>query len=379
MEYTPTNVWPKGMSTGDYFQTVLGPYDYYAIQWGYAPIPGATKPEDEVPALRKLAAAWPDPRHRFETDEDVEWENGHAIDPRVVQFDLTNDNIGWCDAQMQLSDTLVHSIERRFTTPGEAHDPLRQAFGIAMSPLYTCSAVAWHYMAGEELSRAHVGDPGAAAPLSPVSRDRSERAYAFLDAHLFGEKAWNVPPSLMRKMVYSEWESLANVGTWAIDPPLRHDVPIVTYAMLLQTSVLDGMFSPVLLQRLDDLPTKYGAGTTMTLADLFTWTQTSVFGNLRDPKAVRGSEIRRNLQQTYARMLAKMLLAPDPGVPFDAQSLARAELVAVRADAKHAASVPGNDALTQAHLTSLADIADRALSAQTVVPAMPAAAAGDAD
>jgi hypothetical protein len=117
----------------------------------------------------------------------------------------------------------------------------------------------------------------------------------------------------------------------------------------------------------------------MTLADLFTWTQTSVFGNLRDPKAVRGSEIRRNLQQTYARMLAKMLLAPDPGVPFDAQSLARAELVAVRADAKHAASVPGNDALTQAHLTSLADIADRALSAQTVVPAMPAAAAGDAD
>ncbi|HEV2261310.1 MAG TPA: zinc-dependent metalloprotease, partial [Candidatus Rubrimentiphilum sp.] len=58
MEYAPVNVWPKGTSNGDYFQTVLGPYDYYAIKWGYARIPGATTPQAELPTLRRWASAW---------------------------------------------------------------------------------------------------------------------------------------------------------------------------------------------------------------------------------------------------------------------------------------------------------------------------------
>jgi hypothetical protein len=368
MEYTPTNVWPKGMSTGDYFQTVLGPYDYHAIAWGYAPIPGATTPEAEKPELAKSASAWSDPRYRFAMDEDVDWRSGHAIDPRIDQFDLTNDNLGWCDAQLRISDVLVHGIERRYSEVGATHDPLREAFGIALFPLRACSDIAWHYIAGEELSRAHVGDPNAAMPLSPVPRAQSARAFALLDRHVFGTSAWNVSPNLMRQMVYTEWVTDLPQASWAYAPPLRHDVPISTVALDLQTATLDAMFAPVLLQRLDDLPTKYGAGSTMDLADLFTWTQTSVFGDLGGAKPSPG-EIRRNLQQTYARMLAKMLLAPDPGTPFDAQSLARAELIALRDVSRRAAATRGHDALTNAHLVSLAAIADQALTARTVVPA----------
>ena len=73
MEYTPTNVWPKGMSNGDYFQTVLGPYDYYAIKYGYAPISGATTPEQERRTLARWASAWSNPQYRFAMDEDVHW------------------------------------------------------------------------------------------------------------------------------------------------------------------------------------------------------------------------------------------------------------------------------------------------------------------
>ncbi len=41
MEYSPLNLWPKGYRQGTYWQTVLGPYDYHAIHWGYARVPGA--------------------------------------------------------------------------------------------------------------------------------------------------------------------------------------------------------------------------------------------------------------------------------------------------------------------------------------------------
>jgi hypothetical protein len=91
------------MSSGNYFQTVLGPYDYYAIRYGYAPIAGATTPEQERPTLARWASQWSNPWYRFAMDEDVSWASGHAIDPRIDQFDLTNDNLSWCDAQVRIS------------------------------------------------------------------------------------------------------------------------------------------------------------------------------------------------------------------------------------------------------------------------------------
>jgi hypothetical protein len=377
MEYTPTNVWPRGMSNGDYFQTVLGPYDYYAIKWGYQAIPGATTPEAERPTLLRWASVWSDPRYRFAMDEDVQWASGHAIDPRIDQFDLTNDNIGWCESQLKLSSVLIRSIQLRFVQSGETHDPLRQAFAFALFPLQVCSRVAWHYVGGEELSRNHIGDPHAPPPLAPISRAQSKRAFALLDAHLFSASAWNVSPSLLRRMVYTEWVTDLPQGAWAYNPPLRHDVPVATIIQRLQQTTLQSMFNPVLLQRLDDLSIKYSPGTTMSLTDAFAWTQSAVFSDLRSSHVAAAGEVRRSLQQWYARMLARMLLAPQPGTPYDAQSLARAEIVelrgTVRAALQHA---HGMDTMTQAHLAALDAVADQALSARTVAPVATPAADG---
>jgi hypothetical protein len=371
MEYTPTNVWPKGMSTGDYFQTVLGPYDYHAIKYGYAPIPGAATPEQERPTLLRWASAWSNPRERFAMDEDVEWETGHAIDPRIDQFDLTNDNIGWCEAQMQISKTVLRAIPTRFAEYGASHDALRLAFGYAVRPALRCSQIAWHYLGGEELSRAHFGDPGAIAPLTPVPRSESRRAFAFLNTHLFSPAAWNLPPSTLRELVYSEWVTDLPQPAWAYDPPLRHDEPIAEIVEDFQQQTLQSMFSPVLLQRLDDLSLKYSPGSTMSLSDEFAWTQAAVFGDLRGNDLAGMGEIHRSLQQWYARMLAQMLLAPKAGTPYDAQSLARFELVALRGEVRAARQRRGLDDLTNAHLAALESVADQALSARMSVPPPP--------
>jgi hypothetical protein len=369
MEYTPTNLWPKGMSTGDYFQTVLGPYDYYAIKYGYASIPGATTPQQERPTLLRWASAWSQPWYRFAMDEDVHWASGHAIDPRIDQFDLTNDNLGWCDAQMQIVDTVVRGIPTRYQQDEQSHEPMRQAFEGVIFPVYMCTQVAWHYIGGEALSRAHVGDPNAVLPLTAVSRNESRRAFAFLETHLFAPAAWNLSPNLLRLLVYSEWVTDLPQPAWAYDPPLRHDEPVAQIVEGLQQLTLQQIFNPVLLQRLDDLSLKYRSGSTMSLSDAFAWTQSAVYGDLGGGGVASMGEIHRSLQQWYARMLAQMLLAPKPGTPYDAQSLARAELVAVRDQARAATARRGLDLLTKAHLEALQAIADQALSARMVIPA----------
>jgi hypothetical protein len=368
MEYTPTNVWPKGMSSGEYFQTQLGPYDYYAIRYGYARIPGATTPEQERPTLLRWASAWSNPRYRFAMDEDVQWLSGHAIDPRIDQFDLTNDNLSWCQAEMRISRTILNGIPARYRQYEASHDPLRQAFEGAFFPAYVCTQVAWHYIGGEDLSRAHIGDPGAAAPLTPVPRSTSKRAFEFLDAHLFAPSAWNLSPGLLRLLVYSEWVTDIQPAIWAYNPPVRHDEPVAEIVERLQQRTLGSMFNPVLLQRLDDLSLKYSSGSTMSLSDAFSWTQAGVFGDLRGKNLNSMGEVHRSLQQWYARMLAQMLVAPRPGTPYDAQSLARAELVAMRDEARAARQRSGLDDLTSAHLAALESVADQALSARMAIP-----------
>jgi hypothetical protein len=78
MDYWPINLWPKGTSHGTYFPTTLGTYDYHVIHWGYAPVPGAKTPQDEVPTLARWASAATDPRYAFAGDEDGYFDGGHA-------------------------------------------------------------------------------------------------------------------------------------------------------------------------------------------------------------------------------------------------------------------------------------------------------------
>src|SRR6185295_14216287 len=40
MDYTPTNIAPKGAKQGLYYPQTIGPYDYWAIEYGYKTIDG---------------------------------------------------------------------------------------------------------------------------------------------------------------------------------------------------------------------------------------------------------------------------------------------------------------------------------------------------
>lgn len=368
MEYSPINLWPKGYKQGDYWQTVLGPYDYYVIHWGYARIPGARTPQDEKPKLNQWASVWSDPRYRFASDEDVSWASAHAIDPRVNHWDLSNDTLGWCDTRLKLAGGLIDTLNARYPRPGESFEEERDAFTSAMGEYLTCAVMPEHFIAGEYLSRSHQGDPRASAPLTPLPRAQEQRAFAMLDRYLFGDKAFTLPAGLLNRMTYAEWSPFWENGAWAYSPGDRHDVAIAELAGGLQDNELRIMFQPLMLQRLDDMSLKAKAGQTMSLDDLFSWMQNSVFGDLRDRSLAGIPLIHRSLQQHYAAMLAGLLLSPQPGTPYDAQALARVQLTSLQHDLRGALGSSKLDAITRAHLEDLQIRVARTLDARTVVP-----------
>lgn len=360
MEYAPLNIWPKKYGQGDFQQIVLGPYDYYAIRWAYASIPGAQTPEAELPTLSRWAQAWSDPRYRYASDEDASWGNGHASDPRSNQGDLTNDPLTWCTVQMDLDRRLMSNLDNAFPRAGDAFESERDAF-MALFARYSAAAMLpTHFIGGQYLSRAHAGDPNAEPPVAGVPRSEQRRAFEILDRYLFAPGALRIAPSELQRLGYSEWAGYGypvtfpgygNLPAWAYDPPARHDLPLAEEIGAVQDRAIAQMFAPLVLARLDDGP--QAQRDPMRLSDLFAWMHEAVYRELRAPHVGAIDVVRRSLQQRYLHALVALVDEPQPGTPGDARALARGELFTIEREALRARSA-ASDAVTRAHIGWLA-------------------------
>ncbi|MFN2527786.1 MAG: zinc-dependent metalloprotease [Candidatus Baltobacteraceae bacterium] len=359
MEYAPTNLWPRQYPQGDFTQTVLGPYDFFTIKYGYATIPGAQTPEAELPTLHRWASAWSNPRYRYASDEDVSWTNGHASDPRVNQGDLTSDPLAWCAVQLKMDRDLLSSVNRRMPKDGSAYEDLTSAFGSILRSYTNCAALPSRFIGGQFISRAHRGDPHAEAPIVPVPRSEELRAFRMLDQYLFSDSAWRFSPRLLQGLGYSEWAGYGyvswpgygNLPLWAYNPPERHDFPIVENIASAQSRVIDQFFNPLVLQRIDENPLE-ASKSTMSIDDLFTWLQTSIYGDI-NARTRSISLVKRNLQTLYAQKLVALVSSPPRGTPSDAQALARHALLNLRQSIGIALRGSSAETMTRAHLENL--------------------------
>ncbi|MHB8462260.1 MAG: zinc-dependent metalloprotease [Vulcanimicrobiaceae bacterium] len=361
MEYAPINLWPRPYRQGNYYQSTLGPYDYYIARYGYARIPGATTPESELPTLQRWASGWSDPRFRYASDEDVSWADGHASDPRVNQGDLTNDPLAWCGVQLRMDRNLIHTMPASVPANGASYQTLTDAFWMLIGRYSSCASLPAHFIGGQYLSRAHRGDPGAAAPVVPVSQAKQLAALSMLNSDLFSARAWAFTPKLLSHLPYSEWAGYGYVGwtnygnlpAWAYNPPARHDVALARFVMGLQNRVLNELFQPLVLQRLDENKL-LTSRTTLTLAGFYSHLQDAMYGDLNNRSLRHLPLIRRNLQAAYLAKLQATATSSIASVPSDAKALAAMQLHDLHTRAEHALASHNLDTITRAHVTYLA-------------------------
>ena len=87
MDYARFNYIAQPGDQGVRYIRQMGPYDSYAVNWGYRLIPDAARPEDEVPTLDKwIEAKAGDARFRF-------GNQGTTFDPSSQTEDIGNDPI----------------------------------------------------------------------------------------------------------------------------------------------------------------------------------------------------------------------------------------------------------------------------------------------
>jgi uncharacterized protein DUF4953/uncharacterized protein DUF5117/uncharacterized protein DUF5118 len=357
MDYIPTNIAARGGKQGEYHQSTLGPYDYWAIEYAYKPIDSATV-EGEQTELRKIASRAAEPQLAYDTDEDAGFGPGLDMDPVVNRFDLGTDPLKYYAHRVGLAREIWTNMEQRLERPGEGYQVLRRSFNSALGQTANSLFLASKYIGGMYHYRSHVGDPGNRLPFEPVPAEKQRQALTLLRDNLFAPTAFQFKPQLLNKLENERFIDFNNFT------PGRMDVPIHQVVLSLQRQVLDRIFMPTVLSRIQDSELRVaGPAEPFTLGMLFTEVQDSVWAETKTAGAsVNINSYRRSLQREHLRKMIGMVLR-DAAVPEDARTLARQSLVTLRGQLQRTVSRPGlsTSLEVRAHLNECIARIDEAL------------------
>ncbi|MCU0875133.1 MAG: zinc-dependent metalloprotease, partial [Pirellulaceae bacterium] len=315
MDYTPTNIVPKGTPQGDFYPTTIGPYDLWAIEYGYKQASGS---EDEE--LKKIASRSGEPALKYATDEDT--MGILDSDPDSNRFDLGDDALEYARQRAELIE-----------------------YGQAMQ-------FAARYVGGIHTSRSHKGDKDGKPPFTVVDVKKQRDALTLLEQQVLSDKPFDFPPQLYNQLAASNWMH------WGADMPLRKDLAVHDVILMWQEEILGLLTASITLERIHDAELKIPADQdVLTTAELLDRVTNAVFaevkatndGNYTERKPAISS-LRRNLQRSYLQTLSNLAMGRAGG-PEDCKTIAYAKLGALRDDIeKLLASKVKLDAYSSAHL-----------------------------
>lgn len=358
MDYNAANLAPKGTPQGEYYTSLVGPYDSWAIEYGYTPS-NALHPQAERALLQKIVRrADTDPLLSFGNDEDAM----AFLDPEIDLFDLSSNSLVYSQWQMDNAREMWERLDQRYPSRGDSISEVRQMFNVIFS-YYFRNAVSLNlYVAGQSIHRSSTS--ATRLPLEPVNIEKQRQALALLQQYVFDENAFRFSPELLGKLVPARWLDWTDAQT-------RLDYPIYENIFFLQSVVLTDLLSSERLSRLRDNELRAKPGQALMLPELFDTLQSGIWKEVLRPdgKMIKLSSLRRALQRQYMDLLIQMVLRTGD-VPEDARTLAWYNLKQLRSSLDSVLRKQGGeiDTYTKAHLeesrTRIAKALDAPLQSQ---------------
>lgn len=359
MDYIPPNIAPQGTKQGDYFPSMVGPYDEWAIKYGYTTIQTST-PIAEKPILEEIAAQSYKPELSYSTDEDV-----YDLDPTADAWDNSGNVLLYSQWQLNNSRLMWERIDKRFPMAGDSYSDVSERFSTVLGNYFQQIYFTTKYIGGQSFYRIHPseipsekvsGVPQHRLPFEPVPVEEQRQALETLQKYVFAEDALSFSPELLNKLAPSRWRH------WGSSPRVgRLDFPIHDLVLLMQGSVLRDLLSGDRLSRLKDIELKTPEGKALTLPELFDTLQSGIWTEVIQPKAkpMKIASLRRGLQRQYLDILTGMVLRKE-NVPEDARTLAWYKLKQLDEKLK---GVSSEDEYTKAHLLETRDRIEKVLNA----------------
>jgi hypothetical protein len=281
MDYARFNYVAQPGDVGVSLMPAIGPYDHYAIRWGYRPIPEAASPEDEKPILdRWIREREHDPMYRF--------GDPSSIDPSSQTEDLGDDGVKASTYGIANLKRIVPNLLEWTREDGRNYDEVRELYGQVIGQWNRYMGHVTTIVGGVYRTRKTFGQEGPVYEVVPEAKQRA--AMRFLAEQAFETPYWMIDKELLAR----------------IEQPSAVD-----RIRELQVRTLERVLDPARMQRLIEAEALHGDAV---------YTLPEMLGDLRGAiwsELARGRPIdpfRRNLQRGYLERLA-FLMTEEPPTP----------------------------------------------------------------
>ena len=154
MDYLPVNINLKaGEVQGDYAMIDVGPYDMWAIEYGY------TFEKDLKPILARCVL----PENQYGTDQDT-W----GPDPLARRYDFSSAPIDYAKNQMHLAKHHRARLLNKFVEDGESWNRARHGYELTLGLQIRSLSMMANWIGGTFVHRDHKGDKGNRPPIEAV-------------------------------------------------------------------------------------------------------------------------------------------------------------------------------------------------------------------
>lgn len=374
MDYTPVNILAVEKKDAEFFSSTIGPYDYWAIDYGYRPV-NAKDTKGEKEELGKIASQASRPELAYGTDEDA--RGPFSVDPTVDIFDLSRDPLGFSVKRLDFYKKLWKQIDEKLPFENEGYAGVRAAFQDALKRYLDTLSTPLRFVGGEYTTRAHEGDQTQRVPFTPVEKSKQMEALNVLDKYLFNSQAFSFSPEFLSKLAPErQMNNFTSLKSYF--QPL--DFPLLQIITSAQDKALDGLLNPIRLNRLQDNEKKVAdKSKTLTMEEMFQWLKDTVWSELASGQEV--TDTRRALQKSHLERLVELADHPEPAallyqrspislgiipladVPADAQTLAHYQLKELQQELTQALSKNQKQLglQTRAHLEFCLDTINKVL------------------
>ena len=339
MDYARQNyiAQPADGLEGDDFIRQVGPYDHYAVNWGYRVLPDAPTPEAEKATLNAwIVERADDPVYRYLPRRVGLW------DPRAQTEDLGDDHVEASTLGIANLQRVIQRLPEWATDPGEDYSELAELYDELVFQWYRYVSHVAAIPGGVYVNLKTADQPGPV--YRGVPRSEQERALDFLEAEVFVAPTWLAHPPVLDKVGENGFEVVSGY----------------------QGRVLGSLMDARRLARLASLEVAEPADA-YPLADYLADLRDAVWGSLRSTAV---DPYRRALHRAYLEEAESLLTEEPPSIAFlggapdisrsDVRPLLRSQLRRLQTEARSAAQRV-TDPVARAHLEDIGDRIDEIL------------------
>ena len=331
MDYARFNYVAQPEDKGAGLMAKIGPYDLWAITYGYKLIPNVTDPDIEKPVLNSwIKEKSGDLKYRYGQQQ------GQVLDPSAQTEDIGDDAIKASELGIANLKRIVPNLIKWSQEDGKDYADLKELYGQVIGQLqrYTGHVVA-NVGGVYEYDKTY---DEAGAIYTPVAKEKQTRAVAFVNNQLFKTPMWLVDNDILQRI-----ESAGTLDRF------RN----------AQVQTLNTLFNGDRLKRLIEEETLYGATKAYTLMNLYNDTKNGVFSELKTGAAI--DPYRRNLQRAYLDKMAEWMKNEDKQyAQTDIKAVTRATLESLKAEI-NSNLARQKDAMSRSHLKDVVARIDAAL------------------